>query len=121
MKKLIPILLILASCAKQSVTNNEVIQPSYSGIYNSIDGDTAYVEKGNGIYTQIRWASMGNGAKITFDSVMVNDNLSLSDNETVLYFENSSSIGTGLFSNNTLSFTFTLGRGGQVIFNGIKR
>lgn len=126
MKKLIPFLLILfAYSCKKETTNQKpvvIVDPLYIGTYNSIDGDTAYVEKGNGTYTQIRWAALGaTTAKIVFDSVVVAENQSLTDNEIVWYFEPSTSIGTGYFNNNTLVFKFTLGRGGDVIFNGVKR
>lgn len=126
MKRIIPLLIVIASCSKQSVQRpnaTPTYQP-YLGTYTSIRGDTAIVNKTeDSAIISIYWAAIGNQAKITFDSVRILPNQTFTDNETVDYFGNRSSIGSGKFLNNTLDFKFTMNGsyGGDVIFNGVKQ
>jgi len=126
MKKIIPILVVIASCSKASVQRPTVTPPyqPYLGTYTSIHGDTAIVNKTeDSTIISIYWAGLGNQAKITFDSVKVLPTQTFTDNETVYYYGNRNSIGSGKFLNNTLDFKFTMNgsMGGDVIFNGVKQ
>lgn len=122
MKKIIPFLIILASCAKQSANRPSDVSVPYAGIYNSISGDTAFVSKGEGIYTIIRLSKTVSRASVTFDSVIVFQDMTLSDNETVALFDRHNiSIGTGKFVNNHLTFSFDLSPSRyKYQFDGIK-
>jgi len=115
--------IILFSCSKTERLNE--IPPSYVGTYNSTSGDTVYVSS-NGLFTKIQWSPIGS-PKIIFDSVVVADDLSFTDNESVSrtfpYFPYQTayyhSIGTGHFGNNTIAFHFNIG--GDINYSGVKK
>jgi len=125
MKRIIPILVIIASCSKAPVQRPIETVPFqlYLGTYTSVTGDTAIVNKTeDSTIISIYWAANGNRAKITFDSVRILPNYTFTDNETVTYQGLNKAIGSGKFVNNSVDFKFTLlGNGsGDIIFNGIK-
>jgi hypothetical protein len=113
--------IVLFSCSKESVQREEAI-PDYIGIYDAVNGDTAFISI-NGSYTKIEWSPRFNPHRFVFDSVIVNPDLSFTDNEICDYGEGLwlyKSIGSGKFSINTLTFAMKLD-GGDMSFNGIKR
>lgn len=125
MKRIIPLLIVIASCSKQSVQRPNVTPPyqPYLGVYNSTNGAITEVTKTeDSTLIVIHWKAL-NGADITFDSVRISPNQTFTDNETVDYFGNRNSIGSGKFLNNILDFKFTMNGsyGGDVIFNGVKQ
>lgn len=125
MKKIIPILIVIASCSKADVGRPSETVPykPYLGTYISVGNDTVIVSKTeDSTIISIYWAAVGHQAKITFDSVRILPNYTFTDNETVTYQGLNKSIGTGKFVDNTVDFKFSiLGNGaGDVIFKGIK-
>lgn len=118
MKKIFTALSIfmIVSCSKNVADQTN----APTGVYNSTSLDTAFVTNGNGGIIKIRWASLGTGAKINFDSVKLNPDLSFTCNQIVQYFGSVRAIGSGQFGQNTLSFHFVVD-GGHVNFTGIKQ
>jgi hypothetical protein len=113
---------ILFSCTKGSVQNKQETTPDYAGTYDSPNGDTAYVSA-NGSFMKIEWSPLHNPHRFVFDSIIVNTDLSFTDNELCDYGNGIwlyRSIGSGRISANTLTFAMKLD-GGDMNFNGIKK
>jgi hypothetical protein len=124
MKNFFLILIIASSiiaCKKEEPTQREPEVPGYFWEFNNNNGDTAFVYSTSGIaYTTVRWESIGDVSSITFDSVRINADSSITVNQKVQYNGTRSAIGTGIIGNNQLTFHFTLDGFQHVIFTGIK-
>lgn len=127
MKTIITILsaiIIFYSCSPERIEENEPL-PAYLGEYLSASGDTSFVSE-NGTYTRIEWSPKNRNERLVFDSVVVNADLTFTDNEKVTktiytppYSETVTNVGTGSFGSNTLQFNFVLD-GGHISFSGVK-
>lgn len=114
--------IFLASCTKD-LREGEI--PSYMGTYDDGIGNSAIVS-GNGGYTKIDWERSGGLVPYVFDSVVVNQDWTFTDNESVTIqwplpaTTTFKSVGVGHFATNTLSFIFVC-NGATITFNGIKK
>jgi hypothetical protein len=123
MKKYIVILITtmaFTSCEKPSARPNN-IPPAYVGTYLSINRDTVNVTEGQGGLTVIHYLpnSYSFGG-IVFDSVIVNSDLTFTDNEEISFFGNYNNIGTGRFGTNTIHIDFSIGYSSKLLYDGIK-
>jgi hypothetical protein len=119
---LLPIIFLSCSKPNDSIQNETVPEPpAYIGVYNQVNGDTAYVSQTSTTgMVKIRWASLGTAAKIMFDSVRVAADNSFTVNQKVEYFGTVPAIGSGSFGNNTIAFHFVIESNGHIVFSGIK-
>ena len=123
MKQILIILLLgltITSCSKKDNLPANIVQP-YLGTYVSSNADTAYITSTSETYTRFYWCSNG-GAKISFDSVIVSTDNSVTVNQWVFYNSRwEPVIGVGGFGTNTLQFQFVIDGNQFVNFNGVKR
>src|SRR5258708_36135949 len=97
-----------AACSKSSDRINTI--PDYIGIYNSSHNDTAYVSQVADNILKIRYAAPGVGAKIVFNSIHLNADMTFTCNEQVDYAYPGGvpAIGIGSFGQNIIQFDIAL-------------
>lgn len=122
MKTILFATLIITTILGCTKGNNTDEPKDIYGMYNSISGDTAFVSI-NGSYSKIEWSPIHSPHRFVFDSVIVNADLSFTDNEVCDYGKGTffyKSIGVGVFGTNAMTLHFNLD-GGDIYFNGVRK